>query len=315
MSDLLKYEKQAAADWSYFDKFASLLAEKQLYIVRSKSAPTAYINLNTNTITVPYFCIDDKDTFLLMLAHEVSHAMHTPPDWYKIHNEGHISLINSDRLMNICLNIVEDIRIERLIRRKFPGFVSTFVRGYQKLLGSDFFSLDAWDEFKIHDRVNAYAKLNKNLPYALTDREMSIYRYVADTETFDDVREKARYLYNIVKEEIMKDRIPQSSEGDGDSGECITPDLNSDAIGDMHYSVEENDREDTPGDSIMVDAAHDEVGEHSDQEFNATPVGESLKSKIEEALEKATEEMLDNTARNACEYRPPKKGSSTKLPW
>lgn len=227
MNDLLKFAKKEAADWAYFDKFASLLAEKHMNIVRSSQCNTASISLETNTITIPFFSIKDKDTFLVMLSHEVSHALHTPKDWYaNVHMGETENTIDNDRasvrLKRIILNIVEDIRIERLIRRKFPGFVSVYNRGYSKLLGLDFFSLNQWDDFKLHDRINAYAKLGNMLPHTLSDFEMEVFKNVSDTETFEDVIEKANYLYELVKVEMVKPNKPKSSEfnSNADSGGC-----------------------------------------------------------------------------------------------
>jgi len=37
------------------------------------------------------------------------------------------------------LNVVEDARIEKLIKRKYPGLSQSFIKGYRDLIANDFF--------------------------------------------------------------------------------------------------------------------------------------------------------------------------------
>lgn len=224
-------------EWGHMDKFLAMLAEENIHIRRSSSAQTASFNTESRVMTIPAFALDDKDVFLTMTSHEVAHALWTPTDWYKSHNVDDLVLSNYKRIVQTCTNIVEDIRIERLIRRRYPGFVEIYNRGYAKLLGDDFFSIDRWADFKIHDRINAYAKLGKLLTHDLSSRDLCVYKYVSAAKTFDDVIKRAEYLAKLLIAEHEK----CNSTGDGDGlanenantgDEESTQDMNPDDGGD-----------------------------------------------------------------------------------
>ena len=194
-------------DWRYLDLFFGLLAGENL-TVRRCNAKTASIDLKSRVIMIPNFATEDKDILLLMGSHEVSHALNTPRNW--CHDE--LNKVRNARL-RMCINIVEDIRIEKLIRRKFPGFVTVYQRAYKKLFASDFFSLKSWNSFGIADKVNAYAKLGKLLPQKLTPHEMCVYRYIAKAESFQDVLVRAFYLYDMTsKVENEKPDSPKANK-------------------------------------------------------------------------------------------------------
>lgn len=268
MSISVDYVPAEKDEWSYLDKFFSLLAEEKLNVVRSSAATTASINLTTRTCTIPAFAVKDKDIFLLMGSHEVSHALHTPPDWYVQHNTDASS---AQSLYATCVNIVEDIRIERMIRNKFPGFVHVYIRGYKKLLGEGFFSLESWAKFKTHDRVNAYAKLGKSLPIDMTQSDICIYKYVASAKTFEDVRIRAQFLANIVKIERN-----------------TTPDMSSDELQDMINKIVEDATNELP---IGGEAASSgELPDISDDDM------EKIASAVEDALKSGDSSSNSNQA-------------------
>ena len=88
----------------------------------------------------------------MLVGHEVGHALFTPDeDWQKEHKVPHQ-----------YVNIIEDIRIEKLMKRKYAGLTKTFFNGYKELSEQDFFALEEEDistEFTLADRINLYAKI------------------------------------------------------------------------------------------------------------------------------------------------------------
>ena len=90
----------------------------------------------------------------------------------------------------IYVNIIEDIRIERILQKKFPGFRKTFKKGYADLHDMDFFSIKDRDVDKMSfmDRVNIYFKLGNLFVIKFTDEEMDMVEYISkNVNTFDDV--------------------------------------------------------------------------------------------------------------------------------
>ena len=66
----------------------------------------------------------------MLVGHEVGHALFTP---------------NEDPPKDIphsFLNVCEDARIEKLMKRKYPGLSKTFFNGYKELNDEDFFELE-----------------------------------------------------------------------------------------------------------------------------------------------------------------------------
>ena len=56
----------------------------------------------------------------LLVGHEVGHALYTPDeDWSKTH-----------KIPQQFVNVVEDARIEKLMKRRYAGLAKTFYNGY-----------------------------------------------------------------------------------------------------------------------------------------------------------------------------------------
>ena len=69
------------------DKFFKIISENGSINIVKKNTNTAYYIPDTNTIVLPVFITEDKDLYIMFGSHEVSHAMHTPKDFYDIHND------------------------------------------------------------------------------------------------------------------------------------------------------------------------------------------------------------------------------------
>lgn len=261
----------------HLDSFFSLLAAENLRVVRA-NVSTASIRLDTRTITIPNFSTENKDLFLTFGSHEVSHALHTPVQW--CHDEVGKKIKNS-RLRR-CINVVEDIRIERLIRRKFPGFVKVYERGYKELLTKHkFFSLDHWDSFDIVDKINSKAKLGSQLTKTMTPYEAAVYaRVVKNLNSFNDTLVAAYFLLNLLdKDKNKKKPKPKTPPKQETPEEDVTE-------GEMEI-IEEDDVESEDGSEPS-----DETDEESELEIPTEPnpeaeVDESESEEIDEAMEKA----------------------------
>ena len=191
-----------------------------------------------------------------MGSHEISHVLHTPLEFLDNHDGTNsnkhptVRGVKFNKVLMNCINIVEDIRIERLIRNKFPGFVAVYERGYTKLFHTLFnMAEDSWDEMHLGDRINHKAKLGKLSKHQLTTYEEGIFRYLKDTKDFNDVIIKSLYLYNILMEnekpndKEQQEQAEEECEADGDN-------INTDP------DVEDNNPKDSdePGDGTSDDS-------------------------------------------------------------
>ena len=59
------------------------------------------------------------------------------------------------------VNILEDVRIEKLMKRKYAGIVKTFYNGYKELSSQDFFELEENDveDMGLPDRSIIHTRL------------------------------------------------------------------------------------------------------------------------------------------------------------
>src|ERR1039457_5999639 len=114
---------------------AKLLAAENINIQHTKTK-TAYFDLKSRTLNCPIW--EDMDGYLydLLMGHEVGHALYTPM-------EGWHDAICEDKRKHFkgFLNVVEDARIEKKQKRKFPGLRQSFFEAYKKLWDRDFFGV------------------------------------------------------------------------------------------------------------------------------------------------------------------------------
>ena len=285
--DLLSYEPQSKKDLSYLDKFFKIISENGSINIVKKNTNTAYYIPDTNTIVLPVFITEDKDLYIMFGSHEVSHAMHTPKDFYDIHNDSDRKVFKlkngkvlTKKLMQ-CINIVEDIRIEKIIRRKFPGFVANYNRARFKLLNEHWTHIknltqDDWDKLNIADKINIKAKFGKHITYPLTQREFAIYKYCAKTETFNDVLVRALYLLKILEDDETEKLDKHNAGQDGE----LTQD---------DFDGQDGEKSDMEADeSDLLDGDFDDLLESIDKESedDSEASGDEIQDKIKEMLDK-----------------------------
>ena len=169
-------------------QLAKLLATEDL-VVENKKVSTAQFNVHTRVLTLPLWDRASNNVYDMLVAHEVGHALFTPDiDWLKDHKV-HPSIVN----------IVEDVRIEKLMKRKYAGLPKTFYHGYEELNDDDFFSVvdEDVDEFSFADRINLHYKIGLFIDINFTDEEQIIVDKVNQCETFDEVLEVSKLVQGI----------------------------------------------------------------------------------------------------------------------
>lgn len=172
-----------------------LMAEEDLHI-EQRNVQTAYFEPETRLLVLPTLKANlSNDVTDLMLSHEVGHALHTK-------SEPWMSAIESGIKKGV-LNVVEDSRIERLIKSKYPGLKSSYSRGYKELFDMDFFGLSKLDIEKLNfvDRINLHCKVGFIKEITFSEKEENILKKVESTKSFEDVVRVSREIQNFLKEE------------------------------------------------------------------------------------------------------------------
>lgn len=206
---------------------AKLLATENLTVEHSH-VPTASFDVENRVLSLPIWENVSDDVYDLLVGHEVGHAIYTPNEWGDTYG-----------IPQSYLNIVEDARIERLMKVKYPGLTKSFYRGYSELNKEDFFELkdQPIDTFSLVDRINLYFKIGIHdvatlIPFS--EEESVFVEMTRNTETFDEVVDVCRKIYEYVKEnrkqEETVDMAPPQNNNEGASSfaDSIPTEGNSD---------------------------------------------------------------------------------------
>jgi hypothetical protein len=198
-----------------YGNLARLLATENLDIVH-KNVETASFNVDSRTLTLPIWDKASDTVYQLLLSHEAGHAIYTSTeDWSKL----------TDVPMQF-LNVTEDVRIEKLMKRRYPGLKKTFFNGYKELNDEDFFGIadDDITEYNFADKVNLYFKIGNFINLQFTEIETKILDQIQEAETFTDAIKAAEVLYEYCKNEESKidnitNDLKQSGSLSSDYGE------------------------------------------------------------------------------------------------
>ena len=140
-----------AINYSTKAQLAKLLATEDL-IVENQEVSTAQFNVETRVLTLPMWKRASNNVYDMLVGHEVGHALFTPNDWSF-----------EDKVPQQFVNVTEDARIEKLMKRKYPGLLKSFGAGYKELAEQDFFCIEDEDvdEMNLADRANLFFKIGK----------------------------------------------------------------------------------------------------------------------------------------------------------
>jgi hypothetical protein len=176
---------------------ARLLARENI-TVEQTNHHTAFFDVERRILGLPYFKDVGNDLYDLLVGHEIGHALHTPADGW------HSSTTDIPGCPRSYVNIVEDIRIEKLVLREFPGLLGAFMRGYQDLLDRDFFGIKDEDVNKLSfmNRLNIFAKSRGLVEVKFNAKEQPYLDRAMAVETWEDVINSCRELYEFMKEEL-----------------------------------------------------------------------------------------------------------------
>ena len=155
-------------------QLAKLLATEDL-IVENKKVETAEFNVHTRVLTLPLWDRASNNVYDMLVGHEVGHALYTPDtEWFL-----------ERKISHQFVNIVEDVRIEKLIKRRYPGLSKTFFNAYNELSDNDFFDVQGkdLDGLNLADRINLYFKIGNFVDIDFSIEEMLYVNKVDSCET------------------------------------------------------------------------------------------------------------------------------------
>ena len=146
-------------------------------IVEHRQVTTAQFNVDTRVLTLPTWNHRVNAVTDLLIAHEVGHALYTPNEWDYL-----------EEVPQQFVNVTEDIRIEKLMKRRYQGLPKTFYAGYETLSAEDFFQIEGveWSNLNLADKLNLYFKIGNFVETKKTkigkDSKANHFAYLGDAE-------------------------------------------------------------------------------------------------------------------------------------
>lgn len=268
---------------NYVDLSAKLLASENISIARAR-VRTASFDVKSRVLTLPAWKEMTPVIEGMLVGHEVGHALYTTEEFFD--EEDHRKIFG-------YLNVLEDVRIEKLMKRKFPGIRKTMNDGYKELNDRDFFGVQKTDitTLNLIDRINLYFKAGFSSGVKFAANERDFVTRAEKTETVQDVIGLAREIYEFSKEQI-KEQVEQrlaSISGNFTSEEDQDDQFEDDAEDEEFHSPMDFDDE---GEKIEEEL--DELGSVSSEKKKSSR-GKTEQEKQEELERKVEEELAAKT--------------------
>ena len=171
---------------------AKLLATENINVIHQK-VETAYFIPKTRTLCLPIWEEMSNDLYDLLVGHEVGHALYTPQDFdpkkYKIPHS--------------YFNVVEDIRIDKKMKIKYPGLRKSYYNGYNELAEKDFFMIKDKDVngLRFIDRLNIHNKSGTVEQIIFNEQEQEFITRSKELNTWSDVVSLVKDIYDYSENE------------------------------------------------------------------------------------------------------------------
>lgn len=279
-------------------QLAKLLATENITMRHNPSARTAYFDIKNRLLVLPVWHNISEDLYDMLVVHEVGHALDTPPDAWEtgietIAYSKHGPNASDKQKNNIkdFLNVIEDARIDKRQKRRYPGSKRNYVVGYKELHDKNFFGVKDRDidSLPLIDRVNIFFKNGAQYNIKFSDAEKAFISRIENAETFSDVIGIASDMYSYGIEE--KKQAPSMAMNIEDSDE------ESDGMEfdeDSEFESDSDDDMDSDSDSQSDDS--DDSESNSGTPYSGEPIDETEEQKSPHSDEEDTAESLTERA-------------------
>jgi hypothetical protein len=196
----------------------------------------------------------------LLVGHEVGHALDTPQAYVTAAKAG-------GSAFSTFLNVVEDARIERKMKDRYPGLRKPMAIAYRQFTERDFFGIKGQDvnSMLLIDRINLHFKIGAMAGINFNAEETVYVNEIDNAETFSEVKDIAERLYVFCKAELDQKREDakekfEKRKADGDF------DDNEDFGGDSFDGDDDEDKNPNLFDSGSDDGDDDEDEDYESED-------------------------------------------------
>ena len=294
------------------EKLAKLLAVEDLD-VQHQQVETAYFDIKNRCLILPIWKDMPDHLYDLLVGHEVGHALFTPTNLERVQKA-------YKKSSKSCVNIIEDARIEKLVKNRYPGLRKPFFSGYKHLVEKDFFGLSKrppFDEMNILDKINLYFKIPTSVDISFNDVEEEFIKRIEKAKSFKDVEKLSEEIYAYAKlqkededmedvqgtnedesstlksdEKIEGEEVETSEAEDGDEGQ----EGNEDGKSGDDVKPDEKDEAEGEGDESPIDEEQEAFNNYMDQSDDVKP------DEKDEAEIKGDESPMDEVRSNTFDH-------------
>jgi len=185
------------------DYTAKILAGEDIDVQRSSSASTASFDIEDRVLTLPVWENMDPIFEDMLICHECSHAINTPIDY--------VSVVTENPKISSILNVVEDVRIERIFKEMYPGSKKIFSNAKNIINEQDILRIGDLDVASLNliDRINIFYKCGNASGVVFSPEENVFVKRAKNTKQFSDVVELANDILQFM---IVNDPGDDSSD-------------------------------------------------------------------------------------------------------
>jgi len=213
--------------------FARALATENLSFSFDPTAETASFDVKQRHLVMPVWKVSETVQTML-IAHEISHALWTPYEQSEAILDAAEKQGYNKTLLQRIANVVEDVRIEKLMKEKYPGTRRDFFLGYKEIVDTDLFGFSKMDipNAALINRLNLHFKWGVQgfLDVPFSADEQQFVDMIDSVETFPEVYDVAKRLYDHpsmqgVRQQMESQQVggnPQPGEGKKVAGDGVT---------------------------------------------------------------------------------------------
>ena len=209
---------------------ARLLATENITVVEDPKAPSAYFDLKTRTLGLPVWKNITQEMYDMLVGHEVGHALFTPNGnggWVEsaqriARDAGFGGDREAEAAAQSFLNVVEDARIERLIKERYPGLRRDFFQAYTEFAKRDIFGINGRNiaDLGLADRLNIHFKIGFTQPVPFSASERQFVNRMETAVTWEEVVAIAADLFQFQSNPNgQQGQGNKPNPGEGEEGE------------------------------------------------------------------------------------------------
>ena len=248
-------------------QLAKLMATENLTVQHQKIR-TARFDPKNRVLYLPIWQNMSGDLYDLLCGHEVGHALYTPAEGW------HDAVTDKTKNKNFksFLNVVEDARIEKKVKRKYPGLKSSFQKAYAELNNRDFFGIKGQNvnEMAFINRLNLFTKSQYTATWIkFTPEEQKFVDQVEKLETWEDVVKITGAIFDYSKDEqyeMKQQEYEMLAQGGFD--------YDSDEYEDDGYDYGDEYDDESESESAETESKSNNGGDESTDDNDGDGVGE-----------------------------------------